>query len=221
MVKISNISYILLNIIFFVVIVITNEIKIDIFIILLTYINLIILHKFNFKVFFITLLLTIPTWLSFYIAGFIYSKTAPHDIAAILTVRISAITISSIMLVMAVDFEELILFFMQKLKLPVFVGYPLLSAINSLSEIKKDFQQINTAYYMRYQKRLNFIKTLFPLLISAVRHAHFNGLSMECRGLNHHKTFIHKAESYKLVDIWFIGLNIFALLIMYMLKYHL
>ncbi|MBY0379078.1 MAG: energy-coupling factor transporter transmembrane protein EcfT, partial [Burkholderiales bacterium] len=150
--------------------------------------------------------------LSFYIAKVVFINNDSADIVWLLTMRVSAITISSIMLISAVNFEELILYLMQHLRLPVIIGYPCLSAINALANFKQEYTRIKSAYLMRYGKVSYSLLIFYPMLISATRYALQNGLSMEARGLNKTKTFIHRTSSLKLIDLVVIVFNIIILL---------
>jgi hypothetical protein len=218
--RITDLSYLVLSILFFTIIIFSDNIKLDLYVIGLTCANLALLHKFKWRVFLFTLLLIIPTWLSFYLASFIYvgvHAQSTHNLATLLTVRLSAISITSLMFTSAIDFEELLLFSMQKLKLSVLIAYPLLSAINALASIKSEYQRIQLVYQMRFNRKIYILPMIFPLIISAVRYAYYNGLSLECRGLNHHKTFIHAVKPFTWVDVIWLLLNMLAVVLFYML----
>jgi energy-coupling factor transporter transmembrane protein EcfT len=212
MFKLNNLTYILLSLLYFLVIVCGDSISTYLTVISLTYLHLIVFNKFKLKIFLITLLLTIPTWLSFYLATNVFAVNSSLDLAISLTARVSAITISSIMLVSAVDFEELLLFLMQYLRLPAVVGYPFLSAVNALKNLKNEYIRIKNAYLIRYGARKYTIAILYPMLISATRYAYHNGLSMECRGLNRNKTYIHKVDKWSYLDTLIIIINIVILI---------
>lgn len=216
MFKLNNLTYIILSLLYFVVIVCGDSISIYLTVIGLTYLHLIVFNKFKPKIFLITLLLTIPTGVSFYLATNVFAINSSLDLAISLTARVSAITISSIMLVSAVDFEELLLFLMQHLWLPVVVGYPFLSAVNALKNLKNEYIRIKNAYLIRYGARKYSIAVLYPMLISATRYAYHNGLSMECRGLNSNKTYIHKAEKFTYIDVLIISINIVFLITVFL-----
>lgn len=212
MFKLNNLTYIILSLLYFLVIVFGDSISIYLTVIGLTYLHLIIFNKFKLKIFLITFLLTIPTGLSFYLATSVFATKDSLDLAISLTARVSAITISSIMLVSAVDFEELLLFLMQNFRLPVVIGYPFLSAVNALKNLKNEYIRIKNAYLIRYGANKYSIAILYPMLISATRYAYHNGLSMECRGLNSNKTYIHKTKKITYIDVWIIGINIVFLI---------
>jgi len=219
-IKLTDISYLILSIILFTVIVFSDSIYLNLYLILLTYINLLLLNKFNWRMFLLTLIMAIPTWLSFYIASFIYhadNSPATQNLARLLTIRLSAITITSLMFTSAINFEELILFFMQKLRLSVVMGYAILSAINALASIKQEYIRISLVYRMRFSRRVYLLPILLPLVIGAVRHAYYKGLSLECRGLNTQKTFIHQAQSFTWVDSAWLIINVVAIVAFYML----
>ncbi len=122
--------------------------------------------------------------------------------------RMFAISVSSILFFSVINFETLILYCMQKLKLPVILGYPLISAVNTFKNFKEEFMRINNAYLMRYGKRFVSFKIIYPLLISATRYAFHNGLSMECRGLNKNKTYVIPPMNWQIKDTVYILVNI-------------
>ena len=125
-----------------------------------------------------------------------------------LVLRMLAISISSILLFAAINFEELILYFMQRCRLPVILGYPLISAINTFKNFKDEYIRVNNAYLMRYAKRFTSYKIIYPLLISATRYAFSNGLSMQCRGLNKDKTFVTQVICWQIKDSIYILINV-------------
>ncbi|MFN8770219.1 MAG: energy-coupling factor transporter transmembrane component T [Neisseriaceae bacterium] len=213
-IKLNNLTYIILSLVYFLVVTLSDSINNYLIIIGLTYLNLLIFNKFKLKIFFITLLLTIPTWLSFYLAANFFTTNSPSNLSILLTARVAAITISSIMFVSSIDFEELFLFLMQNLRFPVMFGYSFLSAINSLRNLKNEYTRINNAYLMRFGRKNYSISILYPMLISAARYAYYNGLSMECRGLNQNKTYIHKATKFSYIDLITITMNIILIIIL-------
>ena len=211
--SLHNLGYLILSIFFLFVIILANSMYMNIVVIVLTICNLIILGKINYKVLLMILIFLIPISLSFYVAGVFFVKANSLKITEILIIRTLALSISGVLLMVAIDFEELILYFMQKFKLPPILGYPLLSAVNAFKNLKEEYLRINNAYLMRYGRRAVTIKIIFPLLLSATRYAFHNGLSMECRGLNKNKTFIHRAQSWQLNDSIIIVCNILCVIL--------
>jgi hypothetical protein len=101
-----------------------------------------------------------------------------------------ALVISAVIFINTVNFEELIMYFMQAWRLPVTLGYPLLSTVNAFHNIRQELTRIQNAQLMRYGCKKFSLRICYPMLVSISRYAFYNGLSMTCRGLNRQKTFI-------------------------------
>ncbi len=218
--SLHNLGYLILSMFYLIVIIATNNIYMDILVITLTIFNLIIFGKINYKLLLMMLIFLIPISLSFYVAGIFFVKVNALEVTEVLIIRTLALSISGVLFMVAIDFEELILYFMQKLKLPTIMGYPLLSAVNAFRNLKDEYFRINNAYLMRYGKRAITIKIIFPMLLSATRYAFHNGLSMECRGLNKNKTFIHQVTAWHLKDSIIITFNILVVVVVYLCLRH-
>lgn len=215
--KLNDFTYVILSLLYFITIIIANSLVVYLFIISLTCIMLWISNKFKFKLFIITLLFLLPTCLSLYWANVIFNVATSGDLALLLSVRIVAITVSSVMFASAINFEELLLYLMQHLRLPVVLGYSLLAAINAITNLKDEYNRIKNAHLMRYASKLKVYSPsiLYPMLISASRYAFYTGLSMECRGLNSNKSFIHKTIPLTYKDTMIVAINIIIILVVF------
>ncbi|MBN2461445.1 MAG: hypothetical protein JXB60_07540 [Candidatus Cloacimonetes bacterium] len=182
----------------------------NLFLLVIALLNLILLRHINFRLFIYFLLLLIIPVISVFITALIYSRGAENtpiiayfaglpirelawQNAVFLSSRTFALTTISFVFLLGIKYDRLVLSLMQNLKLPVSVGYALLTTFNAFVYLSSDYGRIREAYRMRFLHKRSFLRTLFPMLVSAGRYAYFAGLSLECRGLNSRKTF---RESY-------------------------
>ena len=203
-----NLVFLFLSIAALLLIIIADSVYVNTVIIVFTLLNLLICGKLNIKLFGLALVFLLPLCVSLYIAWALFTSDNNLDLITHLISRTATLTISSIMFASAIDFEELIFYFMQRLKLTVAIGYPLLSAVNAFKNFKDEYHRIANASLMRYGDRRAALKILYPMLISATRYAFHNGLSMECRGLNNNKTFIHQVTLWSYKDSLFFIVNV-------------
>lgn len=99
---------------------------------------------------------------------------------------LSLVSMSSIS---AIIYTKVILFLIIHKGLKVFMGYPLLIALNSILLFKEEFDRIRLSARFRGLGWWDRVFTLFPLLVFAIRHSQRGSLSLVTRGLNPNKSF--------------------------------
>jgi energy-coupling factor transporter transmembrane protein EcfT len=190
------------------------------YIVLLSFINIYIftsLNKRNIKLLLIIIVSLVPIAIATFLTTVIFTKqhldlNAAYLLGIQLVSRMYVLVISSAVMFSAINFEQLILYAMQRLHLPVMIGYALLSAINALKHFEVEAMRIRNAYLMRFASKRLSITMLYPLLVSAARYAFHQGVSMENRGLNANKTFVRQVQSWGTTDTLVIILNIITIL---------
>lgn len=190
--QIHPLIFLILNIIFVLTIIFTHNTILNLSIILLTIINTSIHTSNNIKFKYLyTILITLSLiFSSYYITAYIFSAKLSFYKIIELSTRVIAITFTSILFTLQINFEDLVHYLMRKYKLSVKLGYALISAINSINNLYNEFNQIKIAYSMRYNKPINYFRIISSLFISAARFAYHNGISLSSRGLNINKTYI-------------------------------
>ncbi len=192
---------------------------------ILAFVNILIWRKIKFKHLLVLIAVLIIPLSSVFITVLLYTKGADSspiiahflgfpiyqlafDTAILLTVRSFCLTVISFIFLLAINSNVLVLSLMQNLKLPVSIGYALLSTFNAFIYMKEEFLRIRLAYRMRFQKQIFPMKLLIPILVSASRYAHYAGLSLESKGLHDKKTYteIHK---WTKLDWLILFINIF------------
>ncbi len=168
--------------------------------------HILILRKINLKFLFLFLIMLILPTISIFITVILHGKIesgtsflflgkfkTTHEaveLAIFLSTRSVSLSLLSVVAVLGIHYDRFVLSLMQNLKLPVFIGYPLLAAFNAFLHLKKEFERIVMITKMRHQKIINPFLLLFPLLVSTIRYANQVGLSLESRGLVRDKSFL-------------------------------
>ncbi|MFN7094919.1 MAG: hypothetical protein ACK4M7_06110, partial [Burkholderiales bacterium] len=150
----------------------------------LAIINLSLFKPINWRWLVIISLGLIPFNLALYLSSLFFLSRHQDMLALSLISRNYALVISAVIFINTVDFEELIMYFMQAWRLPVTLGYPLLSTVNAFHNIRQELTRIQNAQLMRYGCKKFSLRICYPMLVSISRYAFYNGLSMTCRGLN-------------------------------------
>lgn len=101
---------------------------------------------------------------------------------------VSSISVCSSVII---DYNKLLMFLMQKGYLKTILGYPLLIAINSIGQIKAEFDRINIMAKLRRITGLDRVLILIPLLVFAIRHSQRGAMALVTRGLNQEKSYYH------------------------------
>lgn len=205
-------TFLILNIIFVIIMIFTHNYVLNITIILLTIINNIINKKIKLKYIVQILVMLSPLLLTYYITASIFSsKLTIYQIIEMST-RIIAITLTSIVSVLQVNFEDLLHYLMRKYKLPVSLGYSLITAINAINHLINEFNQLKLAYQIRYAKNINYLKIIPNLFINAAKFAYYNGISLSSRNLHPNKTYIRPLLELKIIDYIIIAINFITIL---------
>lgn len=207
--KINDLTFFLLAFLYLFAVLFSNNEVFNLVLLLVAFVNVIIFRKIRFDhLLFFILLLLIPI-ISVFFTTILYTKGAESSIlitqilgisvysaalenAIYLSSRAFSLSTISFFFVLVIKFDVLIFSLMQNLKLPVPIGYSLLSAFNALEQMKNEFFRIRTTYLMRFQKKRFPLFLIIPLLVSASRYAYYAGLSLESRGLHNKKTYIVK-----------------------------
>ena len=186
--------------------------------------NILISRKVQLKYFFYTFIILVIPLISvfittliyynglesnpsvFFIGKFGFSKPA-LETALYLVSRTFSLTFISMSYVFAIRFDVMIFSMLQNFKLPVSIGYSLLSAVQAIAHLKDDYFRIRTAYKMRFGRNKSPLLLLIPLLVGASRYAYFAGLSLQSRGLNNNKTYLER-NYFSFSDIFYVVMNI-------------
>ncbi|MBN2830428.1 MAG: hypothetical protein JXR56_08925 [Candidatus Cloacimonetes bacterium] len=116
--------------------------------------------------------------------------TKGWDNAIHLTLRSFCMSVISLSYVLSIKYDKLVYSLMQNLKLSTNIGFSLLASFNAFYHLKDDFVRIRLLNRMRFGKRVNPFRMLFPLLVGAGRYASQAGLSLESRGINKQRTYL-------------------------------
>lgn len=103
--------------------------------------------------------------------------------------RLFFITIVSMSSTYTIIYTKVILYLIIHKGLKVFMGYPLLIALNSILLFKDEFDRIRLSARFRGLGWWDRLFVLFPLLVFAIRHSQRGSLSLVTRGLNPNKSF--------------------------------
>jgi energy-coupling factor transporter transmembrane protein EcfT len=89
----------------------------------------------------------------------------------------------------AIDYTRVLMHLMVQKRLKLFLGYPILLAINSIALFKDEFERIKINARLRELPIKDKLSLFFPLLVFAIRHSQRGALSLVTRGLNQKKSF--------------------------------
>ena len=227
--KISDLAVFITAFLYLMPVLVTSNIYLSLMILAVSFINLLLLKRLKYKLLPYFLLIIILPVISVFITTLIYAKplSTSHIIfsmgklhitksvlntALFLSVRTFALSFISFSYLIGIEYDKLVLSMMQNLKLPVSVGYSLLSTFNAFYHMKSEFIRIKQAYMMRFKKKKPSLLLLFPMIVSAARYAYYAGLSLESRGLNKHKTYIIQIEITKR-DFIFLAINLIIIIL--------
>jgi energy-coupling factor transporter transmembrane protein EcfT len=107
-----------------------------------------------------------------------------------LTLRSFCMSVISLSYVLSLRYDRLVYALMQNLRLNTNIGFSLLASFNAFYHLKEEFVRIRLINKMRFGKRVNPFRMLFPLLVGAGRYASQAGLSLESRGLSKQRTYL-------------------------------
>ena len=157
--------------------------------------NILLLRKVNYKIFSLFLLFMLLSLSGYFVTTLLYGNsttkmvklyfsTSPKlNLASFITLRHLSLMIVSVISVLAIDFNVLIFSLMQSFALPKKIGYSLLTAINSLSYLKKELFYINQVYLIRFRKKQTSFSLLIPILVFALRHTFYSTIALESRNI--------------------------------------
>lgn len=103
--------------------------------------------------------------------------------------RLFLLSLVSMSSTFAIIYTKMILYLIIHKGLKVFMGYPLLIALNSILLFKEEFDRIRLSARFRGLGLWDRIFVIFPLLVFAIRHSQRGSLSLVTRGLNPNKSF--------------------------------
>lgn len=159
--------------------------------------------------------------LTTYISTWLFHIDNRLSLTCYLVSRVVALSISSYLFIIGIDFEELIIYLMQYAKLPVTLGYAMLGAINAITNLVDEFKRIKQANLIRYAKTRGVIHMLYPLLVGSVRYALQLSIALESRGLTNDKSYLYIAKAFTKRDLLILIGNIAGILIIYYIVYKL
>lgn len=226
--KFNDLIIFLLTFCYTVAVLFSNSWQECIFWTVLSFIQLIIMAKVQWKyIFFFIVLLIIPA-ISIFLTSYLHLKSDvsgyPVVIAGIeldsyrctvsiyLMVRAMSLSLISFAFLTAISYDRLIYSMIRNLRFPVMWGYALLAAFNSTAKLKSEFLRIRQASILRFSKKPLFYFYLLPLLVSATRYSQQAAMSMQARGLNNEKSFIVDMK-LKLHDVLLLIINVCGIII--------
>lgn len=135
-----------------------------------------------------------------------------------LTLRLYSLALISFGFMLHMPKESVLLNLMQRKILSVKIGFSLLAVFNAFEYLANEFQRIQLAYKMRFNKRYLSPKILLPLLIAAARYAHNLSISMYNRGLNQERSYIQPKINFSRYDggLILVNLGLITLLICFL-----
>lgn len=149
----------------------------------------------------------IPVLLALFLSTYWFAE-GNLTLASQLSLRLFLLSMISFAFMLHANVDKILLYCMQRNILNVYMGYSLLSVLNTLNYLGSEFGRIQLAYRMRYQRYWLSPKIFLPLLITAVRHAHCLSLSMYNRGLNARRSYYHREKNFTWIDYFYICGNI-------------
>ncbi|MBY0414699.1 MAG: energy-coupling factor transporter transmembrane protein EcfT [Bdellovibrionales bacterium] len=157
-----------------------------------------------------------------YISSFGFYKTALLN-GLKTFFRLFLLMVVSMCSTFAITYTKVILYLIIHKGLKVFMGYPLLIAMNSILLFKEEFDRIRLSAKFRGLGWWDRLFVLFPLLVFAIRHSQRGSLSLVTRGLNPNKSFYFGYEiSYrdlKILGSFFLGLFSMVIILVYIVFY--
>lgn len=149
----------------------------------------------------------------------IYHKSLNHGLLQV--VKLGILTSLSMASGLVVDYTKILMNLMQRKKLPLLLGYPIILALNSLVLLKEEMNRIKMISIHRKLPLSTRIFPFFPLLVFAIRHSQRGALALVTRGLNENKSFYFNYQTKKsdrfyllffmLIYFTLVGLNFFVL----------
>lgn len=125
--------------------------------------------------------------------------------------RLFLLTLVSMSSTYIIQYTKVILYLIIHKGLKVFMGYPLLIALNSILLFKEEFDRIRLSARFRGLGWWDRLFVLFPLLVFAIRHSQRGSLSLVTRGLNPNKSFYFGYELSARDRRWLRGFFLFYL----------
>ena len=133
--------------------------------------------------------------------------------------RLFLLSLVSMSSTFAITYTKVILYLIIHKGLKVFMGYPLLIAMNSIVLFKEEFDRIRLSAKFRGLGWWDRLFVLFPLLVFAIRHSQRGSLSLVTRGLNPNKSFYFGyalvPSDRKWLSLFFLGLMIVVAIAFY------
>ncbi len=228
LVEINDLSIFFMSLMYFILIFLSGDMLVNGIAITSAMLYLSIVRVIRVKYLIIFALYMLPAVLSVFITSVLYSSNSKGDPICVflginifyegiqtgifLAVRSFSLSFISFSFATVIDFRKLVYGLMQILKLPVNIGYPLLSLFDTFSLFRDDFYRIRTASLIRFGKKGNLFFQLIPILVSAARHSYYLGLSMHTRGLNKDKTFLYQSR-INVIDIIFVIANLITVIL--------
>lgn len=133
-------------------------------------------------------------------------------------VRSFSLMIVPIIFFLYIDFSYLVYYAMQHMKLPVKIGYPILCAVNSLSNIILDYKNIKRNHQMKNKQ--NIISILYVLLIFTIKKAVDKGVVLQLYRLNNDKLFIIRMPKWERLNSRIIIANTLIMLAILIILHH-
>jgi energy-coupling factor transporter transmembrane protein EcfT len=122
---------------------------------------------------------------------------------------------------LVIDYTKILMSLMQRGRMPLKLGYPLILAMNSIALLREEMNRIKMISLHRRLPFLMRVFPFFPLLVFAIRHSQRGALALVTRGLSDSKTFYFNYETnrydrflllfFLIVYFSLVGLNFFVL----------
>ncbi len=132
-------------------------------------------------------------------------STDIFGIALLNFLKIGSLIMISFNCAALIDIERMIVFFMQKKIVSVFLGYPIMIALNSIANIKEEIERLLVIKKFRDIKGYNIMQISIPILVFAIKESQRSATALIARNLTESKTYLH---NYKLS-----GMDLFIILI--------
>jgi energy-coupling factor transporter transmembrane protein EcfT len=171
----------------------------------MAYLNLMFLtKKIKYKIITLFILVLTPALVGIFLSSYLFAINtifiAKIDTALLLTMRYFCLTVISFTFAIHTQFTLVFNYLIEKKILSVKIGYAIFAALSSFYFLGEEFNKIQTAYKMRYNKTSYSPIILIALLTTAARYAHNLSISMYVRGINNHKTFVYSSKNLNFID---------------------
>lgn len=217
-IRFHPIAYLILPTIYLLATFIAKEYQTYLLIVIMIIINLLIIEKrIKYKAMLIFLLSMTPIIIATFLSGYFFAVNLQHQQLSGYNIALRTFCIAFVSFSFSIHspYPSIINDLMQRKIISINIGYALLAAFNSFTQLIHEFNKIQLAYKMRYHKTMISPKIIISLLVVAARYSHNLSISIYSRRLNKNKTFIQPLIPIRWFDylLWFANLYLITFIV--------